>query len=647
MLKIFVSLLALAAATPSLAQSVPTADREPTDAGAIRGDDVVVTGSRATGGTPADQLGASITVLDSEALERRQTRVVSDILRDVPGIQVSRAGAVGGITQVRMRGGESNHTLVLIDGIEASDPFQGEFDFAQLIADDVARIEVLRGQQSALYGSDAIGGVIHYITASGAERPGFSARADYGTDDTLSAAARAGGIAGAFDYAVSGAYNRTDGYPVAVGGSRDIGAETVTGSAKANLVLANNLRLRAVARYTHTDADSLDTSPDTFAPIDGTGGYTNRAWLGLVRAELDLLDGRWTHAATAQITDNRRATYDGATGRTRTSANEGRRLKGSYDTSLTLGEVSAQHRITLAADFERETFRNLPPAYPQPLSTTREFENTGLVAEYRFSAGDRFSLGGAVRHDANDRFGDATTYRASASVRVTGPLRVRGAYGTGIKNPTPFELYGYSNDASEFVGNPNLIPEKSRGWEAGADLVLAADRVRIGATWFDSRLKNEIYVAFSPTFVGSPANRTTDSTQHGLELFLAARLDDRLRVDAAYTHLKARENGSEEIRRAPDIASLNVTWTPVDRFSVTATARYNGRTFDSNFTTLPVGPRVRLDDFTLVNLAGEVRITDRLTAFGRVENLLDEDYTEVFGYRTPGRTGAIGLRARF
>ncbi len=304
--------------------------------------------------------------------------------------------------------------------------------------------------------------------------------------------------------------------------------------------------------------------------------------------------------------------------------------------------------MTLAADFERETFRNLPPAGPQPLSTTREFENTGLVAEYRFSAGERFAIGGAIRHDANDRFGDATTYRASASVRVADPLRMRAAYGTGIKNPTPFELYGFSNSSSVFVGNPNLLPEKSKGWEAGADLVFAGDKVRIGATYFDSRLTDEIYFAFSPTFVSSPGNRTTDSTQHGIEVFLAARIDDRLRVDAAYTHLKARENGAEEIRRAPDIASLNVTWMPVEAVSVTATARYNGRAFDSNFTLLPgFPPRVRFDDFTLVNLAAEWRFTPQLTAFGRVENLFDEDYTEVFGYRTQGRTATVGVRASF
>lgn len=645
MTKTFVSLLALIAATPALAQSVPTDRTDPTDAAAISGDEVVVTGTRAIHGTPANQLGASITVLDSEALQQRQTRTVSDILRDVPGVAVSRTGAVGGQTQVRIRGGEGNHTLVLIDGIEASDPFQGEFDFAQLIADDVARIEVLRGQQSALYGSDAIGGVIHYITASGRERPGFSGRVEYGSSDTVSAAARAAGASGALDYAFSGAYNRTDGYPVAVGGVRDIGAETFTGSGKVNLTIADNLRLRAVGRYTRTEADTVGTSFTTFAPIDGTDNYTSRAWLGLVRAELDLLDGRWTHALTGQINDTRRVSYAGPTGDTRTSANEGQRLKGSYDTSLTLGEVSAQHRLTLAADFEREEFRNLPPAGPQPLATTQHIDNTGLVAEYRFSAGDRFSIGGAVRHDDNDRFRNATTYRASGSVQVAAPLRLRAAYGTGIKNPTPFELFGFANT---FIGNPNLLPEKSKGWEAGADLVVANERVRLGATYFDSRLRNEIFTVFTPTFAASPANRTTDSTQHGVEVFLAVRVADTLRVDAAYTHLNARENGVEEIRRAPNIASLNVNWQPVEQFSVTTTVRHNGRTFDSNFTLLPgFPPRVRLDAFTLVNLAAEYRFTSNLLLFGRVENVFKEDYTEVFGFRTPGRTASVGARASF
>lgn len=641
MTRIFVSSLALIAATPALAQSAPTDRADPTTE--TQGAEVVVTGTRAPDGITADDLGASLTVLDEAALRQRQTRVVSDVLRDVPGLAVSRTGAVGNLTQVRIRGGEANHTLVLIDGIEASDPFTGEFDFGQLIADDVARVEVLRGQQSALYGSDAIGGVVHYITASGAERPGFSGRVDYGTEDTLTAAARAAGASGGFDYAVSGSYNDTDGYPVAPGGVRDIGSRIFNGAAKANWAITDSFRLRAVARYTDTHGDATGTDFTTFAPNDGTGGFTSRTWLGLVRAELELLDGRWTQAATGQIADTRRTTDDAGA---RTSANEGQRLKASYDTGLTFGDRSARHRIGLAADFEREEFRNLPPAGPQPLSRTRSFENTGLVAEYRFTSNDRFALGGAVRHDDNDRFGDATTFRVSGSVSPVASLRLRGAWGSGIKNPTPFELFGFSNLTTVFVGNPDLRPEKSRGWEAGADLTLAGERVRIGATYFDSRLRNEVFLDFVGG-VFTPGNRATTSTQHGVEVTLAARVADTLRIDAAYTHLKAREDGVEEIRRAPNIASVNVNWTPVAAVSVTGTVRYNGRAFDNNFTSLPGGFVVRLDDYTLVNFAAEFRATDRLTLFGRVENAFDEDYTEVFAYRTPGRTAAVGVRAAF
>ena len=169
--------IAIAIATPAFAQA-----QQPND------DEIIVTATRARVGAERDTLGASVTVITPEDLETRQTRVVSDVLRDVAGVSVNRSGAVGANTQVRLRGAEGNHTLVLIDGMEVSDPYIGEFDFATLIADDVARVEVLRGQQSALYGSDAIGGVIHYITASGADAPGLRGHGEYGASNTVDAA---------------------------------------------------------------------------------------------------------------------------------------------------------------------------------------------------------------------------------------------------------------------------------------------------------------------------------------------------------------------------------------------------------------------------------------------------------------------------
>ncbi len=186
-MKTFVSLLALAAATPALAQSNPTV---PTQDEA--GNDIVVTGSRSGDGTAVKNVPASITLITSEDLQERQTRVVSDVLREVPGDAVSRTGAIGGLTQIRIRGTEGNQVLVLIDGIKASDPYYGEYDFGTLIADEGAKVEVLRGQQSSLYGSDAIGGGSQDTTLTGREAPGISARAEGGAFGTFSGGARPG-----------------------------------------------------------------------------------------------------------------------------------------------------------------------------------------------------------------------------------------------------------------------------------------------------------------------------------------------------------------------------------------------------------------------------------------------------------------------
>src|SRR6185503_10816262 len=185
---------------------------------------VVVTASL-LGGVRTDLLGSSATIIEPIDIENRQVRIVSDVLRDVPGVAVNRLGPVGQFTQVRLRGAEGNHTLTLIDGIKASDPFASEFDFGTLIADDLARIEVLRGEQSALYDSDAIGGVIQYITPTGAEAPGIRAHVEGGSFGTANSALRIAGVAGGLDYALNAAFNHTDGTIDNAGGTRELRAE--------------------------------------------------------------------------------------------------------------------------------------------------------------------------------------------------------------------------------------------------------------------------------------------------------------------------------------------------------------------------------------------------------------------------------------
>lgn len=635
----------LAVAAPGWAQSIePLASAEAPDEAS---DQIVVTATRSGEAEPIDLSGDSVTVIDATAIEHREVRSVAELLRDVPGVAV---GATPGQTQLRLRGSEANHVLVLIDGIEVSDPFSGEFDFAGLTVEKGARVEVLRGQQSALYGSDAIGGVVHYITASGRKAPGISARAEAGSFDTFGAAVRAGGVMGAFDYALSGTLTTSDGAPGARGGSRDLGSDSRGLSFKSNLAIADHARVSAVLRYARNSGDFNDVDGDPASPrfgliVDTPGlRFVNEARYALLRGEIDLAGGRWKQALSAQIADSERDTYrDDA----RSSGSQGTRYKGSYESTLRFGTDDVAHRVTLAIDAERESARNTDPS-GFAFTGRRDFDNFGLVGEYGLTIGDRIGLGAAVRHDINNRFADVTTFRLNGSARIAAGTHVHAAFGTGVKNPGFYELYGFFD--GRFIGNPDLTPERSSGWEAGIEQRFAANRVTIGATYFQSRLTDEIFITFPPpNFVPTPGNRATVSRQRGVETYAKAQLSPAWRIDAAYSWLRARENGVQEVRRPKHNASLAVDWAPAGgRGGATIVARYTGRQRDFAFTDPSFVPVVvTLDDYLLINASARYNVGARIELFARVENLLAADYEDVFSYATPGRSAYAGIRARF
>ena len=663
-MKFAISIIALAAATPAWAQSDPT--QPSTDAG---GETIVVTATRSGDAIPADLLGSSVTVLDGDALEQRGTRIVSDVLRDVPGVAVSRSGAIGGLTDVRIRGAEANQTLVLVDGIEVSDPYSGGFDFGTLIADPAAKIEVLRGQQSALYGSDAVGGVINYITLTGKDAPGVSLRAEGGSFGTVDGAARIAGVAGDLDYVATGSWLHTSGYPVASGGSRDVGSDNRAASAKATWTPAPNLKLTAVGRYTRTRADTDDTD-QVFGPtygetVDSPGvHFVNRGLYGLLRGQLDLLDGRWTNVLSGQVADTKRTGYDVADPYSpiagqdivTSSGDHGRRVKGSFESTIRFGSGDVEHRVTGAVDVERESERTTVSPYGAFLGW-RHRTDVGVVGEYQLTVADRFGFGASVRHDENNRFADPTTYRVQTSYRLGEGTRLHAAAGSGVKDPTFQDLYDYY--AGTYVGNPGLQPETSHGYEAGVSQSLLDGRIVLDATWFDNRLKDEIALDYS-TGIGSPINLPGKSKQQGVELTAAAKLGAGFRLDAAYTYLHAPQDrdvlvggarvtfDGQAVRRAESIASANLSYAPTDRpYDATVTVRYNGRQNDLAYTDPSFVPLlVRLHDYTLVDLNAGYRITPRIELFARIENLLDRHYQEVFSYEAQGRGAYGGLRVK-
>lgn len=609
--------------------------------------ELIVTASRSGVAVPQHLLGSSVTVLDAKVLTERQTRDVADILRDVPGLAVNVSP---GLTQIRMRGTEANHTLVLVDGIEVSDPYYGEFDFGTLIADDAARIEVLRGQQSALYGSDAIGGVIHYMSGSGQDAPGASLRAEAGSFGSFNSAARLAGVEKGLDYALTTSVNTRDGTPNSRNGSRKLGKDALATAFKLSYGLTDRLKLTAVGRYGAVQEDFNNSDSNsrskTFGYIVDSPGthYRNYALYGLVRADWSGQDGRWTQALTVQVADTNRKGYSA---NERTYGDQGKRQKGSYETSLLLGSGPVQDRLTFAVDQEREQFRNTDPS-GFAFTGTKRLNNTGIVAMIDHTVGDRLAIGASIRRDLNDQFADATTYRVQTSYQALANTRLHAAVGSGIKNPGFYELFGYMD--GRFIGNAALKPEQSEGWEFGLEQALFDRMVVLDATRFDNRLKDEIYTTYpAPTYVATPANRKSNSTQQGVELTAVARLAQDWRLNGAFTWLKAREVGLEEVRRPANIGSLALSWRhPSQVGGVTLVARYNGQQSDVAYTNPNYVPvRARLKSYTLVNLNGDYALSPAIKLTARVENLTDQTYEELFSFRGRGRAAFVGISSRF
>jgi vitamin B12 transporter len=607
-----------------------------------REDGILVNASRTRVAIYSENYTGSATIIEARMLEQRQARDIADVLRDVPGVAVA---GVAGQTQIRLRGSEANHVLVLVDGIEVSDPFAGEFDIGTLQAEVGARVEVLRGAQSAIYGSDAIGGVVAYEGASGRSAPGFAARVEGGSQGTVNGALRYGAAGNSWDAALSAVVVGTDGQPNSRGGTRDIGRDSYTLSGKGSMDVAGAFQLRAVARFIRTEGQFNDQDFDSTSPtfgfvIDSPGTrFTNEAIYALVGARAETREGRWTHDLSAQIADITRDTF-GPFGRSNSS--EGDRIKASYVSAFRMAD---EHNLTVAADYEVEGFRNATPG-GFAFNGRREIEQLGFVGEYRYS-GEAFDLSAAIRHDINDRFRDATTLRVGAGYRLTDTTRLRAAAGSAVKNPGFFELFGFVD--GRFIGNDALRPEKSTGWEAGVDQDLGTS-ARLSVTYFDSGLEGEIFTTFPPpNFIATPANRTTVSDQRGVEVALSARFAEQWSLDAAYSYLDAEEDGVEEVRRPKHIASAALTWTaPDDAASATLVVRHNGATPDAAFTDPSFVPvLVTLDDYTLVNFNARVTISEAISGFARVENLLGEGYEQVFSFVSPGRSATIGIEARF
>lgn len=622
------SLLALACSAPALAQS---------ETGAVSLDEIVVS---ATGTpTPAREIASSVTVITAKDIEQQQRRTLPQALATVPGLNIVQTGGPGGLTSVFMRGTNSNHVKVLIDGIEANDPStpNRSFDFGSMLTDDIERIEVLRGPQSGLYGANAMGGVISITTKRGEGPPKATARVEAGSHGTFNQSAGFSGGDDRFNYAFNVAHFRTDATDVTppnlVPPGRRINPnafDNYSYSGRIGVALSDTVTLNWVGRYQggqlrYTGDTGFPSRP---APYRSLQNYAQ----AFTRGEIvwDPFGGRFVNTFGIAYTNQDRATRtaNGTTGILgRPSENLGERTKLDWRGNL---ELAKGHNLLMGLQYERERL--------DTASLTASNGNKAAYLEYQGNFQDRYFLAANIRHDHDDSYGGHTTYRIAPAVIIPGTeTKLKASYGTAFKAPTLSELFSDSRPAFNFYGNPNLSPEESRGWDIGFEQPLFAKRFAFGATWFQNDIENLITTNATRT---SYANVGKAETK-GVEAFAALEISPQFRIRADYTFTLAKDEiaHQELLRRPRHKASTTAVWTPTDKLTLSATLLYVGPWVDGNrdFSV----SRMRANGATLVNLAAEYKATDKVTVFGRIDNLFDKRWENPVGFLVPG-FGAFG-----
>lgn len=576
----------------------------------------------------AEDLTGSVSVLTADDISVRLSPNVADQLRAVPGIGVSGSGGDGALTQVRIRGAEANHTLVLFDGVEVSDPVNGETDFGLLTSLPVSRIEVLRGEASSIYGSDAIGGVVS-LEPGGQDVANMFA--EYGSQETFrtSAAISGGGISAALNTYETAGVDSTG------RGGEDDGASVLSGLVRGGVVLPQGWRLSGVA-LARTSRVETDVDSDFDGLLDNADRETE-ADQRLIGTSLSGAALGLDHVFRASYNRVDRENFaDGS----ESDASTGERMKLGWSPT----KVWGVHQLSGLMDFEQETYRRTDVQYGGLTNIAESFDTFGFAGEYRFAVDD-LALIASARHDLNDnRFDDATTWRVGGSYHFTSLNgKARTSIGTGVKNPTFTELFGFF--PGSFIGNPDLAPEKSTSWEIGWDQTLGD--LTLSATWFQAELEDEIYTAFTPSFESTAENRVGDSERSGVEFGARWQVTDGLTVTGQWTQTSSEnDSGEEEIRVPESTAALAVSYAPPEEaYRLGLALDYVGDQDDFDFGAFP-SRRVTLDAYTLLSASAELPITRHVSFTLRGENLLDEDATDVYGYNTPGAGVFIGLRLR-
>ncbi len=588
--------------------------------------------------------GRAIAVLDADTIADLGSPYAADLFRFMPGVALSRTGGYGGLTQLRVRGSEANHTVVLIDGVDVSSAGTGELDFSSLLSEDIERVELLRGPQSGLYGSNAMGGVLSVATRSPDVGLRTTLHAEVGEDN-----------AGQYGVSISGGSDRVRGHLGVVqrqtrfdlsqddslSGPEDDTDRNQTWSGRVHIQATEHLTIALNGRRTdrEVESDGFDFSGGALQglPVDDDSESDTEDRSYGASATLELAEGRSVSVLRVQRTES---LLDGGS-----FGNEAQRRQINLQSSLQWPvHGHARHQTTVFVEDEQESYEHLYPFDPSQFATQRR-DLRGYGVEHRASWAERLHVGLAVRRDDNEGFDDATTYAASIAAYLSDMVRVHSSIGTGVTNPTFFEQFGFV--PGQFAGNPNLQPETSKGWDAGVEVSLLESALSFDVTYFQADLEDEIRDVFP-----SVVNTQGRSERNGVEVQLRYEPAPGTTVRASYTYTDADEPEGGEVQRPAHTASVFAATAALDgRLRFSGGVAYTGAQLDTDFRRFFANgftaERTRVEPFVLANVMVRWLPRPEMEFYLRLENAFDEEYEERIGYATPGRKAYVGLRYRF
>ncbi len=615
-------------------------------------DTVIVTATRTE--QQLGQIGQSVSVIDAYDIELSQKSVLSDLVARTPGVTFSRNGGPGTVTALRIRGAEADQTTVLIDGVKLNDPSgpTGGYNFGTLLIGNVERIEILRGSQSVLWGSQAIGGVVNMITREPTTEPAFKGHIEAGSFGTVQGI---GNISGATDFVQASAgagYYTTNGisaFSKERGGIEKDGFDNFSANAKVTLLASEALSFDLRGWYSSSKLGIDGFPAPAYVFSDTLEVSKTKEFVGYVGANLDLLDGRFNNRIAFTYTDTNRDSFNPGQTPERTFEATGRNERFEYQGTFDLNDMI---RLSAGAETERSRMSSASPSSfdPDPAPTVGKATIDSIYGQVIISPLDGLTVTGGIRYDDHSSFGSSTVFKASASYSPNeGQTRLKASYGEGFKAPSLYQLQSQ-------YGNIDLTPEESESWDVGIEQYFLDNRGMVGITYFTRDTTNQI--GFASCF-GNPdpkcatrpfgfydnINRTKTS---GVEVYAEFEPVKGSVLNAQYTYTdpRNRDVGAANFdnilaRRARNTASVNLDHQITPEIGAGASMFYVGKNFDdaANLT--------ELDSYVLFDVRTTYKIRDGIELYGRIENIFDKKYETTFQYGSPGRAAYAGLRADF